>query len=274
MEKDKLTEDLRSKVEMMEADIFSRAKEIQNLNAELENKVAQRTEELSKSEKKYKYLFKNNPMPMWIIDLEDFKFLDVNEAAIMHYGYSYEEFLSMTAYDIRPQEDKELFEKLDGPEKITAGNYNRGVWRHVKKDGTIIHVEIMAHEIMIGGKAARFILSNDVTERINAERKLHESIKEISDYKYALDESSIIAITDKRGLLTHVNDNFCKITQYSKEEIIGKDYGIVNSHYHSSQFMRDLWFTIARREDMERRAKKSNEERQYLLGRLHYSSIR
>lgn len=245
IEKDKLTENLRSKVEIMEADIFARAKEIQNLNAELENKVAQRTDELSKSEKKYKYLFRNNPMPMWIIDLENFKFLDVNEAAIMHYGYSYEEFLSMTAYDIRPQEDKELFKNFDRPEKITAGNYNRGVWRHVKKDGTIIHVEIMAHEIMIGGKAARFILSNDVTERINAERKLHESIKEISDYKFALDESAIIAITDQRGLLTHVNENFCKITQYSKEEIIGKDYGIVNSHYHSPQFMRDLWFTIA-----------------------------
>jgi PAS domain-containing protein len=114
MEKDKLTEVLLSKVEIMEADIFTRAKEIQNLNAELENKVAQRTEELSKSEKKYKYLFKNNPMPMWIIDLEDFKFLDVNEAAIMHYGYSYEEFLSMTAYDIRPKRIKNYLKNLTG----------------------------------------------------------------------------------------------------------------------------------------------------------------
>jgi len=245
IEKDKLTEDLLSKVEIMEADIFARAKEIQILNSDLENKVAQRTEELSKSERKYKYLFQNNPIPMWVIDLETFRFLDVNEAAIMHYGYSYDEFLSMTAYDIRPEEDKEAFTKLDRPLKISANDYNRGVWRHIKKDGTIIHVEIHAHEILINGRMARFILSNDVTERINAEKKLHESIKEISDYKFALDESSIIAISDHRGTLTHVNENFCSVSQYSREELIGHDYSIVNSHFHSTEYMRSLWFTIA-----------------------------
>lgn len=245
IEKDKLTEDLRAKVEMMETDIFSRAREIQKLNASLEKKVLERTEELSKSEKKYKYLFRNNPMPMWVLDMETLKFLDVNESAIMHYGYSYEEFLSMTAYDIRPEEDKEQFKKLDRPDKITPDKHNRGIWRHIKKDGTIINVEILAHEIMIAGKPARFILSNDVTEKIEAERKLIESIREISDYKYALDESSIIAITDYRGTLTHVNNNFCIISEYTREELIGKDYAIINSHYHTTEYMRNLWFTIA-----------------------------
>ncbi|MBS1494981.1 MAG: PAS domain S-box protein [Bacteroidetes bacterium] len=243
--KDELAEALRTKVEAMEADIFLRAKEIQALNANLEKKVLERTEDLSKSEQKYKYLFKNNPMPMWVIDLETFEFIDVNDAAVMHYGYSYDEFLSMTAYDIRPEEDKEAFKNFDRPLKISATDYNRGVWRHIKKDGTTIHVEIHAHEIVINGKPARFILSNDVTERIIAEKKLHESIKEISDYKYALDESSIIAISDSRGILTHVNDNFCNVSEYSREELIGHDYSMVNSHFHSHEFMRDLWFTIA-----------------------------
>lgn len=245
IERDKLTKDLQIKVEMMESDIFKRAKEIQELNIDLEKKISERTEELTRSEKKYKYLFQNNPLPMWIIDLETFRFIDVNDAATMHYGYSYDEFLSMTAYDIRPEEDREQFTQLDRPEKISAGNYNRGIWRHIKKNGTIIYVEIFAHEISIAGKDCRFILSNDVTEKINAEKKLLESIREIRDYKYALDESSIIAISDETGKLTYVNDNFCRVSKFSKEEILSGDYSVVSSNYHSADFIKNLWNTIS-----------------------------
>ena len=70
-----------------------------------ENKAAEQT--LKESEKKYRYLFENNPMPMWITELNSFKFLDVNKMTIMQYGYSREEFFSMTAIDIRPEKDKE-----------------------------------------------------------------------------------------------------------------------------------------------------------------------
>jgi PAS domain S-box-containing protein len=69
--------------------------------------------------------------------------------------------------------------------------------------------------------------------------------REISDYKYALDESAIVAITDQRGIITHVNNNFSRISKYSKEELIGQDHRIINSSYHSKEFIKELWRTIA-----------------------------
>jgi PAS domain S-box-containing protein len=124
----------------------------------------------TESERKYRDLFENNPMPMWVLDTETFHFLDVNKAAIRHYGYSYDEFMSMTGMDIRPEEEKEKFKSLD--RSGTRGFNNNGLWKHVKKDGTVILVDISTDLIVFEGINARLVLINDVTEKIEAENKL------------------------------------------------------------------------------------------------------
>ncbi|MEJ5994402.1 PAS domain S-box protein [Pedobacter sp. Du54] len=99
----------------------------------------------------------------------------------------------------------------------------------------------------------------EITAQKESEDLLQRSIQELSAYKYALDEAAIVAITNQKGIITHVNDNFCKISKYSRQELIGQDHRIINSSFHSKPFIRNLWKTIASgkiwRDEMKNQAK-------------------
>jgi two-component system sensor kinase FixL len=94
-------------------------------------------------------------------------------------------------------------------------------------------------------KWAPELISANKTNHNQSEEFLQNNLKELSDYKYALDESSIIAITDSKGIIKKANNNFCKISKYREEELIGQDHRIISSGYHSKEFIRELWVTIA-----------------------------
>ncbi len=190
-----------------------------------EMKLAQK--KLRKSEKKYRYLFDNNPMPMWVIDLVTFKFLDVNKMAILQYGYSREEFLSMTALDIRPDDDRDHFLKSSDTSEINKSNYNRGKWNHLKKDGTIITVEIIAHDITYEGTPARLILSNDISDRtkaeINLEKRNKELIKtnsELDRFVYSVSHDLRSPLTSILGLLSFIETESQEVDTLKHAELI------------------------------------------------------
>jgi PAS domain S-box-containing protein len=89
------------------------------------------------------------------------------------------------------------------------------------------------------------ILTIGAKHGTSTEEALKQSLKELADIKFALDESAIVAITDQRGVITFVNDKFCEISKYSREELLGQDHRIINSRYHPQEFIRNLWMTIA-----------------------------
>ena len=121
-------------------------------------------------------LFGSNPQPMWIYDSETLRFLEVNHAAIAHYGYTRQEFLGMTIKDIRPAEDvPALREMVLGARR--AINYS-GVWAHRLKDGNLISVEITSYQVEFHRKPARMVIALDITERKRAEEALAESERE------------------------------------------------------------------------------------------------
>lgn len=125
----------------------------------------------------------------------------------------------------------------------------------LKKEQTVkdemaadLHVRSLEMEIEVIKRSQEIQKINRELERKVEERtkELINKNKNISDYKLALDESCLVAVTDHNGIIQHVNDNFCKISKYTRNELIGSDHRILNSGYHSKEFMRELWTTIAK----------------------------
>lgn len=123
-------------------------------------------QELLDSEQRYNELFDFSPQPMWVFDLETLDFMDVNLAAIKHYGYKRTEFLSMKISDIRPSEEIPVLMEEVKETRVVNPYFAVGVFKHLKKNGEIILVEIRANPINYKGRKARIVLANDITEKI------------------------------------------------------------------------------------------------------------
>ncbi|MEE9465041.1 MAG: PAS domain S-box protein [Candidatus Neomarinimicrobiota bacterium] len=137
----------------------------------IERKMAE--EALKESESRYRLLFQSNPNCMWVYDRESLEFLAVNNATVHHYGFSEEEFLSITMSDIRLPEDVTAMEEAVGA--TPSGIDYAGVWRHRKKNGDLIYMDITSHTLDFAGRNAVVVLSSDVTEQRQALNALQES---------------------------------------------------------------------------------------------------
>lgn len=331
-----------------------------------ERKVAER--KIKEISERYQQLFEKTPIPVWVSEIATLDIIDVNEAAVLHYGYSREEFLQMKITHIRPESELEKVGHLFSEHH--EGLSHSGVWKHKKKDGTLIDVEVTSHDFNFNEKKCRIVLLNDITEKLEAEKKLAESeikyrnmiehnqagiyqtsldgrilscnnafvkmlgydskeelltcnasllyffdinrdefiellllnrelnnyeivlknkngeavymiencfvrkdlvtgedviegtvidiskrkraeealmnsLKEVTDYQYALDQSAIVSITDENGIIKHVNDNFCALYGYTKNEALGQNHNrLINSGYHPKSFWEKFWKQI------------------------------
>jgi len=135
-------------------------------------------EALLQSEETYRLMFENNPQPMLIYDFDTLDILEVNKQAVLNYGYSRDEFLSLSVNDISPSED---ISKLDEHfQRIRLGGVpEHNVWRHVKKNQEIIFIELTSVAVNLNGHSARHVLINDITEKEFAQRKLQEKMDEL-----------------------------------------------------------------------------------------------
>ena len=190
-------------------------------------------EALKESELKYRLLYDNNPHSMWVYDSESLRFLTVNNSAIEKYGYSKEEFLSMTIKDIHLSEDIYGLLKSFSETKNLLQRFS--YTRHKLKNGTIINVEIHSHSIEYDNKKARLVLADDVTNRLKAEKELLKLSRAVEK------GPASVVITNRDGDIEYVNQKFCDLTGYSKKEVQGKNPRLLSSGYHDKKFYENFW---------------------------------
>jgi len=166
---------------------------------------------IKENEQKYRNLFDYNPYPMWIYDTNSLKILEVNNSATEQYGYTKDEFLSMTIADIRPEVDIEILKTSLA--RIKNELSSSGDWRHKKKNGEIIFVEITSYPILYNGIEARHVIVNNITEK----RKFEIALKQSEDnFHRSLNESPLgIRIVSKSGETLYINKAFLEIFGFS-----------------------------------------------------------
>ncbi len=139
-----------------------------------------------------------------------------------------------------------FIERFENPVQTLGGNVIRVAWRNTlvrDAGGRIVTIRCSGIDIT-GRQKTEDELARSQADLGRYQAELQNSFKKLEDYKYALDEAAIVAITDARGAITYVNDRFCDISGYSREELLGRDHRLLNSAFHPKEFMHGLWETI------------------------------
>ena len=198
---------------------FNRLEELRAQNeARLVGDVAEArrvAESLRQSEESHRLLFEKSPLPMWLVERGTLQFLAVNDAAVRHYGYSRDEFLEMTLRDVHPPEAvPSLLADLASQAAEQGVPVRR---RHQKRDGTLIDVEIVAHDTTFGGWNALLAVVTDVTERRRSEETLRRSRE---SFQQLFEEAPIgMAIIGSGTVFKKVNRTLCEMLGCSREEL-------------------------------------------------------
>ncbi|MGL5033004.1 MAG: PAS domain S-box protein, partial [Microcystaceae cyanobacterium] len=206
-----------------------------------------------------------------ILDSANYSIISTNlEGTIQTFNHAAEKMLGYQASEMinkqtpviihDPQEiatrARELTEELGFPVagfdtfaiKAKFGQSNEKIWTYIRKDQTTFPVLLSITAIRNDQQEIKAYMgiASDITERLRTEQTLNQTLQELAVQKAALDEAAIVAITDTKGVMTYVNDRFCQISQYSREELLGQTHRLVKSEHHTPEFFRDLWQTIGK----------------------------
>lgn len=224
--------------------------------------------ELKESEKRLRSIIESSPIPMVITKVSEGIIIMANESLGKLFKISLSDAIGQKSPDFysNSQDRKKILKILmkdgvvDNYELILKKSDQELFWGSVSlKLMTLDNEQVLIagfHDITQMKNAEEEIIKHRehleemVSERTReltiSQQKLQHSLKDITDYKFALDESSLVSITDNKGVINYANDIFCKKSKYSREELIGNTHRIINSDYHSSDFFIDLWHTISK----------------------------
>ena len=181
---------------------------------------------LGASEERYRILFESSPRPMWVYDAQSLRLLAVNEAAVAQYGYSREEFLDMTIRDLRPAAEVARLDEL--VPVLGPGFTSSGDWRHRRKDGTLIDVEVTSHALDFAGRSARLVLATDVTDRKRAEADRERSLSLV---RAALESTADgLLVVDREGRITAWNGKFLEMWRIPPALAAARDDARIMAH--------------------------------------------
>jgi diguanylate cyclase (GGDEF)-like protein/PAS domain S-box-containing protein len=176
--------------------------------------------EARRREESFRLLFEGNPVPIWVVDRDSLRFLAVNEAAIAHYGYSREQFMSMTVADLRPPETRELF--LAFWHSVSDDKFAKSTGHHITADGRKIDVATYSRSLTYDGQKARIAVIHDITETKLAESKLRETKIFLNAVIEHVPLPLIVRDVRDSGNFTLFNRAYEELTGASRSDLVGK----------------------------------------------------
>jgi PAS domain S-box-containing protein len=237
-------EEIRLLNRSLEARVEERTSQLEATIAELESNQ----QELLRSEERFRMLVEGVSDYAIFMLGPDGRIVSWNEGAERIQGYEASEVIGRDFSVFYPEEDL----RRGVPEEelrvaAAEGRFEKEGLR-VRKDGTRYQAEVVITPLRdeAGDLRGFSQVTRDVTARKEAEEALRTSLRRMADLKAALDESAVVATTDRHGKITYVNDRFCEISGYYMEELLGQDHRILNSGYHPKEFFEDLWGVISR----------------------------
>jgi PAS domain S-box-containing protein len=170
-----------------------------------------------------------------------------NTGAERMFGYSALEMVGNSIEKLIPPDRRQ--EESDILGHIRDGHHVRHFeTERIRKDGSTVDISVSVSPLCDrhGNIFGASKIARDITERKKAEQDLADSLREVQRMETAVNEHALVAITDTHGTITFVNDTFCRVSKFSREELVGQNHRIINSGYHSREFFRELWLTISK----------------------------